>query len=227
VWCGGRRRLTVRNGSSDLKVFEQHFARREMLDIPFGRVPADILDLGANVGISVEVFRRLFPAARIIAVELDEQNARLCRLNHQSDEMITVVHAAIWSESRLVSVKDVGNGPWALQVEPSTLSSALDTVPALTYDEILSLHGLRFVDVMKMDIEGAEADVLEASWETIFGCTAVSIIEIHHWLDGIEARIDRVLEKARTTFELDISRSGEFWIIRNAALAGAAPVANE
>ena len=92
------------------------------------------------------MLRRLFPAARLIAVELDKQNAHLCRLSHQSDGLATVVHVAVWSGSRHVRVRDVGDGLWAFPMEPHPLLSArIETVQALTYERLLTLHGLRFV----------------------------------------------------------------------------------
>jgi hypothetical protein len=94
-------------------------------------------------------------------------------------------------------------------------------VPAFTYRQIMAMHHLRTIDVLKMDIEGAEADVLESAWEEIFGTAAVSIIEVHDWIEGIEERVRRLLERARQRFDLEVSRSGEFWVVRNRALAAA------
>ena len=218
VWCGWRRRLALRNGSSDLEVFEQHFARREVLDIPLPATVSTVVDLGANVGISVEVFRRMFPRARIVAVELERRNAELCKVNHASDPLVTVVNAAVWSRAGTVGVRDVADGEWAYRVRPLPAGSETAGIPAVTYPQLLAMHGLDRVDVVKMDIEGAEADVLEASSAEIFRTTAVCIIEIHDWIEGVEARVRKVIDGARRQFDLDVSRRGEFCVIRNKAL---------
>jgi FkbM family methyltransferase len=219
IWCGWKRRLSLRNGSTDLDVFEQHFARRELLDIRFAQEASTIVDLGANVGISVEVLRRLFPRARIVAVELEAGNAELCRANHRFDGRVSILTGAIWPEPGRVRVKDVGDGAWAFRAAPSGAGEAA-SVPAFTYRQILDMHQIQTVDVLKMDIEGAEAEVLERAWNEIFRSTAVAIIEVHDWIDGVEARVTRVVEQAKKRFDLDISRSGEFLVIRNRALAG-------
>jgi len=176
---------------------------------------ARVLDLGANVGVSVEVFRRRCPLARIVAVELEPRNAELCRRNHAADPLVSVVTGAVWSARGRVGVKDVHDGEWAYRAQAAEGEA---TVPALTYAELLAAHDLPSVDVMKMDIEGAEADVLEASWADIFRTTAVSIIEIHDWIEGIDGRVREVIDRAKRQFDLDVSRSGEFWVIRNRAL---------
>jgi FkbM family methyltransferase len=219
IWCGWKRRLIVRNGSSDLDVFQQHFARREILGIRFDTQARTVIDLGANIGVSVEAFRRLFPRARIIAVELEKHNAELCKANHASDKLVSVLNGAIWSEAGQVSVTDVGEGEWAYRTGPSARSGTA-SVPAYTYRQILDTHGIRRVDVLKMDIEGAEADVLESAWEDIFATTTVAIIEVHDWIEGVAARVNRTIEQAREKFDLQLSRSGEFLIVRNKALGG-------
>jgi FkbM family methyltransferase len=220
IWCGWKRRLSLRNGSSDIDVFQQHFARREILAIPFHRQASTVVDLGANIGVSVEVFRQMFPQARIIAVELERRNAELCRTNHRGDARVTVVNGAIWPKAGRVSVADVGDGEWAYRARPAAGDGGA-SAPALTYRQLLDRHELRSVDVLKMDIEGAEADVLESAWEDIFGTAAVSIIEVHDWIDGIEERVRAAIERARQRFDLDITRSGEFWVVRNRALGAA------
>lgn len=217
IWCGWRRRLTIRNGSTDVDVFQQHFARREILGIRFDRKASTVVDLGANIGVSVEVFRQMFPRARIIAVELERRNADLCKANHHADRRVSIVNGAIWPKAGRVSVKDVGDGEWAYRTEASVGDGAA-SVPALTYRQILEMHDLRSIDVLKMDIEGAEAEVLESAWQDIFATTAVAIIEVHDWIDGVRERVNVVIEQAKKHFDLESSRSGEFWVIRNKAL---------
>jgi FkbM family methyltransferase len=163
----------------------------------------------------VEVFRRRCPRARIVAVELEARNADLCRANHAADPLVTVVNGAVWSAAGTVGVKDVNDGDWAYRAVPAAGSAG---VRALTYAQLLAAYDLPSVDVMKMDIEGAEAEVLEASWRDIFRTTAVSIIEIHDWIEGIEARMRRIIDDATKQFDLEVSRSGEFWVVRNRAL---------
>lgn len=219
VWAGWRRRLAIRNGSTDVDVFYQHFARNEILDISFGNDVSTVIDLGANIGVSVEAFRRLFPRARIIAVELEKQNAGICAANHLADKLVTILTGAIWSTSGRVGVNDVGEGSWAYRAGAAEPGDR-DSVPAFTYREIREMHGIQTVDIMKMDIEGAEAEVLESSWKDIFGSTAISIIEVHDSIDGVQERVERVIDQARMHFDLEISRSGEFRVIRNKTLAG-------
>ena len=212
------RSLLLRNGSSDFAVFEQHFLRREILDINFRlKDPSIILDFGANVGVSVAAFRLLFPSARIVAFELSSENAALCARNHESDRLVKVANCAIWSADGFVGVTDVGDGAWALQVEPAVINSGA-SVPAFKFETVLEDNGIDIVDIMKMDIEGAEAEVFEASASSIFARTRVSIVEVHDWIDGVPERVHRVVEQHRKQYQLDVEYHGEFWVITNRTL---------
>jgi len=213
IWCGWKRRLVLRNGSTDLNVFEQHFLRREILDIDFPKNNiSTILDLGANIGVSVEVFNRLFPKANIIAIELEKENMEMCRINHGDNRNVSMINGAIWSETGRVGLQDVGDGSWAFQVDDK---QDYNTVPAYTYSDILEIHNIERIDIMKMDIEGAEAAVLEASADEIFSTTTISIIEVHNWIDGIEERVSEVIKKCKDKYSLDISHNGELLIVKN------------
>lgn len=77
------------------------------------------------------------------------------------------------------------------------------------------MNNILSVDIMKMDIEGAEAVVLEASADDIFITTAISIIEVHDWIDGIQERVSKIVEKCSDKYSLDIAHNGEFLIVKN------------
>ena len=213
---GPNRNLALRNGTTDIAVFEQHFLRREILDIKFPlKHPSTILDLGANVGISVAAFRMLFPDAKIVAVELNKESAALCLKNHESDPLVKVVNGAIWSRDGRVGVRDVGTGEWSYQVEPLVPNNSGVSVPAFRFETLLEDNGIDVLDIMKMDIEGAEADVLEASAGSIFARTKVSIIEVHDWIHGVEERVNRVIQRFQSQHDLETQYCGEFLVIVN------------
>jgi len=117
-----------------------------------------ILDCGANIGFSVLNYKRQFPKARVIAFEPDPQFAPILRRNlernHAGD--VQVVEAAVWIEnsempwfsegidgSRLLDNQEIDDG--SLKVKTADLMGYL-TEP---------------VDLLKLDIEGAEYKVLD------------------------------------------------------------------
>jgi FkbM family methyltransferase len=209
-----KKKITFRPGSSDVNVCIQHFGRRELLDINYPKKIQSILDLGANIGISVLIFRDMFPDAQIIAVEMNADNFELLSKNVAGDGNVSLVNGAVWSEAGWVNQIDPGEGDWALRVGDH-LGLTLGKVPAYTFDQLLKMHHINHLDVCKMDIEGAEKEVLESSWRDIFKVTKLLIVEVHDWIPGCTETVDRILEESGDVFNLKISKSGEFTLIEN------------
>ena len=210
----GKLPFKIRNRSTDIDVVIQHFGRRELLDIIYPNNVVNVLDLGANIGVSVVAFRNLFPAAKIIAVEMNSENFQLLQENCSADPDVELVNAAIWSENGCVDQVDVGEGEWALRVGDYA-GKALGQVPSYTFEKILEKYKVDRIDVCKMDIEGAESDVLIKGWKEIFSKTKLLILEIHHWIPNCAENVNVVIEEAQKIFNLSISCSGEFTIIEN------------
>ena len=208
------RPLKIRNRSSDIDVVVQHFGRRELLDIKYPKKVKTILDLGANIGVSVVAFRSMFPGAQIIAVEMNTENFNLLKENCSNDPLTKLENAAIWSEDGSICQVDVGAGDWGLRVGDHP-GKSLGEVPSFTFSTILRKHDVDCVDICKMDIEGAEADVLTANWKEIFSRTKVLILEIHPWIPNVAESVHTVIEDAEKAFNLNITHSGEFKIISN------------
>ena len=125
-----------------------------------------ILDLGANVGYTAVDYAVCYPDARIFAVEMDADSADLARRNLEVfGERCTVVHAAVWWHDGEVSYS--GEEAWGFRVDSSQGKVNNERrAPAITIPTLLERLSVEKVDFMKMDIEGAEAEILTptASW---------------------------------------------------------------
>jgi len=139
-------------------------AMREVLldgeyDVDLARAPARILDLGANVGFAALGFRARYPDAHIVCVEADPGTFALLLANVAGDPRITAVHRAMAG----------ADGDIAFHVSEQSASSSMqqrgpggDTVlvRGSTLEGLLAELGWDRVDLLKIDIEGAEFDVL-------------------------------------------------------------------
>jgi len=128
-----------------------------------------IVDLGANIGISVRLWRTHFPSARVIAVEPDAGNLEICRRNLGREEgsgQIQLIQACAGSRNRWVQL-DRSQGEWATRMRPDGPSgdvnaSEAGTVAVLTLPEIFRRGQLSGqIDLLKCDIEGAERELFE------------------------------------------------------------------
>jgi FkbM family methyltransferase len=188
VWAGvafglGRRRpmtlrLTAPRGPlsftvpdyAALRVFAEVFLLREY-EVDIDPPPRTILDLGANIGVSVLYFRRRFPEARIIAVEASPGLAELLRENTRTLD-VEVRAAAVALAPGTVMFHESAES-WA-GTTSSTAGVGAIAVPAIGFDDLLRETR---PDLVKLDVEGAELEFLPASREL---CEVPYVIgEIH------------------------------------------------
>lgn len=127
---------------------------------PLDVVPADareIWDLGTNIGLAMAQLALRYPDAAVTGVEMDAENLELCRRNVEPyGARCSVLHAAVWHEDGEVSYSNEKDDSLAYRVE----SNGGTTVRSLSLDTLLAERGVDRVDYVKMDIEGAEREVL-------------------------------------------------------------------
>ncbi|HZT15297.1 MAG TPA: FkbM family methyltransferase [Gaiellaceae bacterium] len=129
--------------------------------------PGDVVvDVGAGIGSEVPTWvRRVGASGRVIAVEAHPGSfARLRALveaNHY--RQVTLVHAAISAAGGTVRVTDRPNA------DLNTIVAADEgaPVPARTLDDVLAALGVDHVDLLKMNIEGAERLAVRGMSESI------------------------------------------------------------
>jgi FkbM family methyltransferase len=143
---------------SDLMVLRDIFVIGEY-EADYLPDPEVIVDLGSHAGFSVLFFRARFPAARIIAVEADPRTLRKLQRNVGHLGGVTIVHAAMGADDGTARL-DVGELSWSSRRARGTVAGV--AVPAISLDTLCRRLQLRRIDLLKIDIEGAEWDVLNA-----------------------------------------------------------------
>jgi FkbM family methyltransferase len=165
--------VLVRPGTSDLGTVWGTFARRYHLPPPELGAPNTIWDLGANIGLTMGHFAHLFPRARVLGVELDEDNVVLARRNVAAwADRCEVIHAAVWASDGEVRYRGWG-GTSNYQV---TGGEAGTPVRALSLAEMVREHGGP-VDYVKVDVEGAERELLRdgTGWADAVRCLKIEL----------------------------------------------------
>jgi FkbM family methyltransferase len=176
----GATRLELRAGTSDTNVYDQVFTRQEYA-FPCHREVLTIIDGGANIGLSSLFFADRFRRARILAVEPEVSNVAVLRRNTRHLDRIVPVHAAIGPVDGLVDVIDDGHGHWAFRTwsDPAGRRGRIvASVGAVNIPTLMRTYGIEFVDILKLDIEGAEKEVFEncADWIDRVGMV---VVELH------------------------------------------------
>ncbi|MBN8889912.1 MAG: hypothetical protein ABS99_04140 [Acetobacteraceae bacterium SCN 69-10] len=157
--------LYFRCGSSDVANLAQIF-RDGAQGFAMRATPLHILDLGAYAGYAAIYLARRFPQARLLCVEPSPDSFRLLALNTIPYRRIERLQAAVWHHPTRLGVAARYYGDWGTRLQDDVPEEAR-TIPAEDVPGLLRLAGWARADLVKCDIEGAEAAVFadpHAGW---------------------------------------------------------------
>ena len=135
-----------------------------------------ILDCGANIGTSVIYFKKLYPNSKIIAFEANPGIAGILKGNLNANNIgdVEVIEKAVW----------INNEGIEIGVEDSDASSIYKeenktNVPSVRLKEYLEKE--KHIEMLKIDIEGAESEVLKDCKDRLSNISNM-FIEYHSYL---------------------------------------------
>lgn len=132
-------------------------------DYSLGDVPSPgvIVDVGANIGLAALYFRAQYPGAEIVAIEPDPETFAKLEQNVGGDPRIRPVNAAVAAEpGELVLFRPPGYSIASSLKRGGADGGASARVRAETLDGLCAELGLTRIDLVKLDVEGAELDAL-------------------------------------------------------------------
>ncbi|GIW83169.1 MAG: hypothetical protein KatS3mg105_4976 [Gemmatales bacterium] len=172
-----------------------------------------VVDVGANIGAFTLAARRMFPQARVLAIEADPDNVELLRRNCAGDRQVTIAPLAVLGDGaprrvHLCRHRLNSGGSYVQEVFQSKSTPFADRRPievdCRSIHDLLREHNVESIDVLKVDAEGSEVE--------IFTCLAD-----HGWLartrwirfewHGHES-IPRLRELLSQTHEVSINEHG-------------------
>jgi FkbM family methyltransferase len=141
-----------------------------------------IVEIGAGVGWEIGLWSRLVgPSGTVVAVEADPDTFEWLERRCQLNGLDNVVRLQVAIADRPGVVQMEGDGPW----EGRRIAAA-DTgtrVEAITFGELLARTGLDHVDLVKMNIEGAESLVLRGMGDA-FARVGHFVVSCHDYMLG-------------------------------------------
>lgn len=195
-------KIKIRRSTSDIAVFHQIIINEEfkgVLDlIKENNIQINtIVDAGANIGISSLYFHSEFNDASILLIEPNQENFQICQENINSNiqEKAICVKAGLWSKKTLlVENQNFGDGRhWAFSVKEAESEFEQKTMESISPDMCFEILGVKEIDLFKIDIEGAELELLINGDNSFLEKTKIVAVEIHD-----KGRIGEVIDLMST-----------------------------
>jgi FkbM family methyltransferase len=117
-----------------------------------------IIDCGANIGLSIYYFKKIFPQSKILAFEPDDKIFQLLKKNIDqinTDGSIILKNEAVWKEDTELSFFSEGALAGSSVIDFGKKNNVIK-VKAID----LKKHLFQSVDFLKIDIEGAENELI-------------------------------------------------------------------
>ncbi|HEU0126160.1 MAG TPA: FkbM family methyltransferase [Flavobacterium sp.] len=175
--------IILRKNSSDIAVFQQVFVKNE-----YARVikiikkeilePKLFIDCGANIGLTTIKLAQHFPNTKIIAIEPELSNFKQLVRNSICFHEVNCLQHAVWSKKCQIKINNhFRDGlDWSKQTVPSSTGE----ITALTIHDFIDLGGHRYIDFLKIDIEGTEKEIFkDIETAQFLSKTKILALEIH------------------------------------------------
>lgn len=176
------------DAASFLSAYRQIFEEETYRFVSANNEPR-ILDCGANIGLSVSYWKQLYPSAQIIAFEPDPHVFEVLGWNtkHRNLSGVELVNAAVWKETGNLPFNaegaDAGHLDYGTTADSVRPPVQVPTVRLRDYfDEP--------IDLLKLDIEGAEVEVLRDCKDKL--ATVRNLFVEYHSFRGMEQNLDEI-----------------------------------
>lgn len=152
---------------------------KEYVDALKPKVGMCALDLGANCGlVTMALSDSVGEMGKVVSVEADPKNFAALELNVSHLSNVVTLKAAVYDSDGEISFSSDGSMGASI--------SSRGNVKVKTYklDSLIKVSGLDRLDIVKMDIEGAEMLILPRASDFLNEYRATWVIEVHDKQSG-------------------------------------------
>jgi FkbM family methyltransferase len=207
----GNRSVLIRTWTTDTKVYKDIW-----VDKAYGAIggnPAMIVDAGGHIGLAAAYFATQHPTASIYVIEPDDRNFAMLTRNTEQFPNVHRIKAGLWGEQVSLHIANPESSPWAFSLRPG------GGIKGVTIPDILAMSGRSRIDLLKMDIEGAEIEVLNSAKTWIRQVEAMAI-ELH---DRYRPGCTEALESAVAGEAFSMQLSGEYTLLTRTSFRSSSP----
>ena len=157
----------------------------------------NVVDCGSNIGLSLVYFKLIFPNAAIFCFEPDPITFRILEKNVITNKFkdVKLYQMAVGDKKRkvtLYSFKEFGGGPGnsIMKKHIGFKNPSIIKVDMITLNDI----GLEKIDLLKIDVEGAEGKIIEGLSKTkLIRTIKIINLEYHYRNKDNSNRLGKIL----------------------------------
>lgn len=175
--------VTVRPRTPDVSVAINNLGKEfsNLKGLPELKECRLIVDAGGYIGTAARALSRMFPEATVVSVEPSPRNFRLLEQNTADLPNVVRVQAALVAdgEDGVIKLMDRGTGHWGYSIAAQDTGAEAIDVAKVSLSSILAQYASGSGRILcKMDIEGAEKDLLDKADSWLARCDVLAI-ELH------------------------------------------------
>jgi FkbM family methyltransferase len=190
---GYKNKIYCRAEGSDFAVLRQVIGHKDAA-VTLNCSPDFIVDAGANVGYSSLLFAKMYPNATIVAVEPESTNCEMFRKNCSAYKNIHLIKGAIWSHRTILQISNPQALDFEFQVTEFQGSSSSEKIDAYGIIDFKKKYGNRRINLLKLDIEGAEYQIFSSNYQDWLPFVDNIIVELHdRYNPNCSLSLDRML----------------------------------
>ena len=191
--------LTIRENTSDLTVVIDVLKKEQYKPLTTLENVNTIIDAGGNIGCTSIYLAQKYPNAKIYTIEPDKDNFNVLVKNTKKYKNIIPINKGLWGENKILEIVNNGLGEWGIQTFETENINQENVIETITMTDLMNQYNINTIDILKIDIEGAEKNVFSYNYEWLKKVRQFSI-ELH----------DRMVNGCSNTFFKCISNYPEF-----------------
>lgn len=172
-----KNQIYLRKKDSDLDIFNQVFAERQYKWPGIEQLkPQTIVDAGANIGLAAIYFSSLFPEATVYCIEPVTANFDWLKRNTIKYKNIQHLQGAVWYKNEILQIENPEGYSAGLTLNSSSSTSGIQ---GYSVDSLMQHFNLSHIDILKMDVEGAEKEIFGLGNTDWLTKVDILVIELH------------------------------------------------
>lgn len=156
-----------------------------------------ILDIGAHLGFFALYTRSLNPQAQIICLEPNKKNFEILKNNLKKNKIQNIVllnmGLAADSGERQFSVSSDSHNSRMISVKNENIKHCV--CKTISFSDLVAECNIKIISLLKMDIEGAEFEIIENMNKDDFALIKNIIFEYHNSVKNNHKKLEKILRE--------------------------------